>query len=117
LNRICLVLPLLPGKADALRDFYRDVEGDQRGGYEATEKRLGVTLEAVFIHEDEKCLMYWETEREWIDVLRTLAESRDKFDVWFKEGLIDILGMDFNNPPETQPESIHAELLSIYDVR
>lgn len=117
MNRICLVLPLLPGKADALRDFYSDVEGDQRAGYEATEKRLGVTLEAVFIHEDDTCLMYWETEREWIEVLRTLAESREPFDVWFKDGLIDILGLDFNNPPETQPKSIHAELLSIYDVR
>jgi hypothetical protein len=116
MTRICLVLPLLPGAADALRDFYADVEGDRRAGYESTERRLGVTLEAVFIHEDN-CLMYWETDRGWLDVLRTLADSQDEFDLWFKQGLIEMTGLDFNNPPETQPESIRAELLSIYDVR
>lgn len=116
MNRICFVLPLLPGQADELRAFYRDVEGDRRAGYEATERRLGVTLEAVFVHGDD-AIMYWESEREWLEVLRTLADSDDEFDVWFKEGLLEMSGLDFSKPPETQPESIQAELLSIYDVR
>jgi hypothetical protein len=116
MNRTLLVLPLLPGQADPLREFYTDVEGDRRAGYEATEQRLGVTLEGVFIHED-KCIMYWESEGPWLEVLRTLAESDDEFDVWFKEGIEQVTGMDFSQPPENQPDSIRAELLSIYDAR
>jgi hypothetical protein len=116
MNRTLLVLPILPGQAEPLREFYVDVEGDRRADYEATERRLGVTLEGVFIHEDT-CIMYWESEAPWLEVLRTLAESDDEFDVWFKDGVLQVTGLDFSQPPETQPESIRADLLSIYDVR
>jgi len=42
--------------------------------------------------------------------LKLFSESRDEFDMWFKQRLADSTGVDLNNPPEMKL----PELLSSY---
>ncbi len=46
-------------------------------------------------------------------VLGMFVESRDEFDLWFKERLANATGVDLNNPPEMQL----PQLLSTYEAR
>lgn len=37
------------------------------------------------------------------------VESREEFDMWFKKRLLEVTGLDLNNPPElTLPEVVSS---------
>src|SRR5207247_1909966 len=44
----CIVVPVKPGKEEALRDFYREVDGPRRDDYDRSEQRLGITKEIAW---------------------------------------------------------------------
>jgi len=41
------------------------------------------------------------------------VQSRDEFDLWFKQRVLDISGLDLNNPPEMEL----PDLLSVYQAK
>lgn len=45
----CMVFPVKPGKAPAIKDFARETMGPRRREFEASEKRLGISKEAWFL--------------------------------------------------------------------
>ena len=40
MDHTCLVVPLLPGKEEALRAFYRDVNGPRQEEFDQSEQRM-----------------------------------------------------------------------------
>jgi hypothetical protein len=108
----CLVVPVLPGKADVMRDFYREVDGPRKADYERSEQQLGIGKEVAWLaHGDEGDLavIYIESEN-FEQAFGQFVQSQDEFDLWFKERVLEISGLDLNNPPEMEL----PELLSVY---
>jgi hypothetical protein len=98
--------PLLPGKTEQDRD---DIEscahGTRRAAHEASRARHGITREAVWIQPTPLgdlavvCLEADDLEA----ALAGLASSQEPFDVWFREQIRDVHGINLEDgfpPPE-----------------
>ena len=111
MDRVCWVTPILPGKVQAARDFYAEMEGPRREELDAAERRLGIGKEIVFLAElaDGPALVFYMESENLDDSVSTSLASQDEFDLWYKAGLADITGVDLGLPPAK------AELLSAYE--
>jgi Family of unknown function (DUF6176) len=112
MDHTCLVVPLKPGKEQALRDFYRDVES-RHDEYDRSEQRLGITKEVAWsapMNGGRAAVIYIESD-DFATAFSRFVQSQEEFDLWFKEQVLDLSGLDLNNPPEVEL----PELLSVYD--
>ena len=102
MEQICLVLPILPGKSQEARTFQGELDGPRKADYDVSERRIGITKEAWFIApvaEGEQFVAYIETG-DFGKAFQLFVESREPFDLWFKERLADATGVDLNDPPK-----------------
>jgi uncharacterized protein GlcG (DUF336 family) len=114
MDRICVVFPLLPGKTEDARAFQRELDTDRKADYARSERRIGITKEHWFIASvpaGDQLVAYMEGE-DFGRALGLFAQSRDGFDVWFKDRLAEVTGVDLNNPP---PDLRLPELVSSYE--
>ncbi|MCA1669067.1 MAG: hypothetical protein LC793_17065 [Thermomicrobia bacterium] len=113
MDHIGFALPILPGKAAATRAFQRDLAGPRMAEYAASERAIGITKELWFLQgtpNGDFLVAYMESP-DFGAALGKFAASRGAFDVWFKEQLADVTGVDLNAPP---PGPL-SELLSHYE--
>jgi len=112
MNQICLVVPILPGRTPDARDCMRELEGDRNAAYRRSEQRIGIVKEAWYLARTpagDQLVGYMESP-DFPKALSLFSQSRDEFDLWFKQRLADATGLDLNTPP-TAPL---PELLSSY---
>jgi hypothetical protein len=112
MERMCLTIPVRPGRRDELVEFMREVDGPRHDELGTTERRIGVTREVFFLAaggDHDLLVMYLEGESLG-DSLGSFIASREPFDVWFKERFAACTGVDLNDPPPLEP----AELLAAY---
>ena len=115
MGHTCLVVPVLPGKEGELRAFYREVDGPRQQDYERSEQRLGITKEIAWVAPVDggsAAVIYIESEN-FEQTFSEFVQSQDEFDLWFKQRVLDISGLDLNNPPEMEL----SELLSVYQAK
>ena len=114
-DHTCLVVPVLPGKEDELRAFYREVDGPRQQDYDRSEQRLGITKEIAWrapIDGGSAAVIYIESEN-FEQAFSQFVQSQEEFDFWFKQRVLDISGLDLNNPPEMEL----PDLLSVYQAK
>ncbi len=115
MQQVCVVVPILPNKTNAARDFMRELETKRKAEFDRSERRIGITKEVWFLAEapsNDQLVAYMESE-DFGRALGLFAQSRDEFDLWFKRRLAEATGLDLNNPP---PDMKLPELLSSYQV-
>jgi hypothetical protein len=102
------VFPVLPGKSEQLRAFAKQVMGARASEMDSSRRPLGVTREAVWLQQTpmgDMGLVLLEGENV-ADANRRFAASTDPFDVWFKESVLDITGVDFGQPIPAMSETL-----------
>lgn len=112
MERMCLTIPVRPGRRDELVEFMREVDGPRHDELGTTERRIGVTREVFFLaagSDQDLLVMYLEGESLG-ESLGSFIASREPFDVWFKGRFAICTGVDLNDPPPLEP----AELLAVY---
>jgi hypothetical protein len=112
-NHVCLVLPILPGKSDAAREFQRELDTVRKAEYDASERRIGISKELWYLAplpSGDHLVAYMESE-DFNSALGAFVASRDDFDMWFKQRLAEATGLDLNAPPANMSM---PELLSFY---
>jgi len=109
MQRFCGAFPVLPGKSDAGREFAKTCMGSKRAEFSEALKRQGTSNESWFLQstpQGDMVLVYFETE----DVQKTfeiLAKSKGPFEVWFKQQVKSVTGVDLEQPSnEPPPEEI-----------
>ena len=112
MDQICLVLPIKQGKSDAARAFMRELETERKVEYAVSERRIGIDKEAWYMASTpagDQLVAYMETP-DFGSALSQFSQSRDAFDLWFKERLDESTGLDLNHPPEgmTLPELLSS---------
>jgi hypothetical protein len=112
MDRMCLTVPVRPGRRDELVEFMREVNGPRHVELDATERRIGVTREVFFLADgvDHDLLVLYLEGESLGDSLGSFIGSREPFDLWFKERFAACTGVDLNDPPPLEP----AELLAAY---
>ena len=107
-----LSAPLLPGKEEEWRRFVQEVIEERLPEYEQFRRRLGIRNESVWLARTktgETVIAHLEARApEW--VAPALSTSRDPFDVWFKERLMEFHGQAY----ESVPKSVAARLIFAY---
>jgi hypothetical protein len=102
--------PVLPGKEDEPRKFARETL-DRREEFEASQRRLRVTTEEWALQQTpmgSMVIVRFESP-DVAAVFADFGQSNDAFDVWFKERVLDITGVDLSAPSdEPLPEIILA---------
>ncbi len=115
MDQICLVLPILPGKTAAAREFQRELDGPRKSDYAASERRIGISKEVWYIAaipSGDQFVAYMESQ-DFNKALSMFVESRDEFDLWFKQRLADATGVDLNDPPDMSlPELVSSYVVS-----
>jgi len=109
---IAFAVPVLPGKSDQMRQFARETHGPRLEEYRASDRRLGASRESWHLQhtpQGDFVLVYFEAT----DVQRVFSQfaaSRDPFDVWFKQQVLEISGIDFNEPPPAAPSECLGDI-------
>ncbi len=101
MDQVCFALPLIPGKTEAARAFMRELEGPRKAQFAASEKRIAITKESWYLQQTpngDLFVAYMESP-DFTRALAAFAESKDEFDLWFKQQMADVTGVDLNNPP------------------
>jgi hypothetical protein len=95
------VSPILPGKEDACRRFAQEMAGPRRSESGASRRRLGLTTERSYLqHTPQGALLIIYGEGDHPEqMFERLASSQDPFDVWFRQQVQDIHGLDLTQPP------------------
>jgi len=109
MDRVCLILPIQPGKTEDAREFQRELDGPRKPEYAASERNIGIDKEVWFIASTpsgDQLVAYMESP-DFNKALGMFVQSRDDFDMWFKERLANATGVDLNDPPPmTLPEVV-----------
>ncbi len=108
MQRSVLVFPTLPGRhpreiADEMRSRPRE--------YEESRRRLGVTLERVFLQHTpmgDYTVVYFETRGDITDSFAKVVASDLEIDRWFISAVKDVHGVDLRQPAEGSPPETAA---------
>jgi hypothetical protein len=95
-------LSLIAGRTEDARAFMRELDGGRAAEFDKSERRIGITKESWFLQhtpQDDLLIGYMESP-DFAKALRLFAESRDAFDIWFKERMAHVTGIDLNDPPQ-----------------
>ena len=109
MQAIAFAAPLLPGKTDADREALAScAQGDRRAEHEASRKRAGITRESVWIQRtpDGDVAVVVIESPDIQAAMGALATSDAPFDVWFREHIREVHGMDLAADDSPPPEQL-----------
>ena len=93
------VFPVLPGKEAAVKQFAKDMQSKKKD-FEKSEKRLDVKRETWFLQTSPQgTLVIVNFEAKDLNkALTGFAKSTDPFDVWMKDQVKQLTGLDMSAP-------------------
>ena len=100
--------PVLPGKDDEARKFARETMEDRREEFNASQKRLNTTKAEWALQQTPMGSLVL-VRFECADPEATFAEfgqSQDPFDVWSRQRILEISGVDMSALPDEPPPEI-----------
>jgi hypothetical protein len=99
--------PVLQGKDDEARKFAQETL-DRRDAFDASQERLGVTKEEWALQQTPMgSLVVVRFEADDVEgAFEGLAQSSEPIDVWFRERVLEITGVDLSAPMEGPPPEI-----------
>ena len=111
---LMVALPVHAGQENAARDFAHECIGPRYGEFDASERRIGIPRENWYLLRTAAgafFVIYIEGANLQAS-LGAFIQSREPFDMWFKEQLRAFTGVDLNAGPP--PAEMVAETLAEY---
>jgi hypothetical protein len=101
-----MTLPILPSQAEGIRRMRDEALGPRRSEYEESRRRMGVTKEQAWVQTTpmgQIVIVYWEVDDPQ-RALRQMAESQNQFDIWFRQFIENVHGVDITQeqPPASE---------------
>jgi hypothetical protein len=101
--------PVQPGKIDAARALAKETMGEQRSGFNESQKRGGITRETWSIQEipdGNAFVLVWFESPDPDKAFTELAQDDSDFAVWFRDRVKEVSGVDLTEPQEGGPELV-----------
>ena len=98
---LAFALPILPGKQEAWRRFYQELQESRHCEYEESRLRLGITRESTWFAQTaqgEMAIVCLEADHPE-QVFSGLAASALPFDNWFRQQLLEFHGFEVAKQP------------------
>jgi hypothetical protein len=111
MQKYAFAVPILPGQEAANRQFAAELTGPRRADFEASRQRMGIRGERVWTQatpQGTMSVVYLEAD----DLGRAfteLATSQDRFDVWWRQQILAMHGIDFSQPLPGPPNELILE--------
>lgn len=109
MQSFCGAFPVLPGKEQAGKEFGKACMGSRQKECAEYLKRVGITKQSWHLQRTPQgsfVLVYFEAA-DAPKSFEILAKSKEPFELWFKEQVPQITGVDLSKPSEgTMPEQI-----------
>jgi hypothetical protein len=109
MEAIGFVVPVLPGKAQADRDWMEEMGGSRREEYEAVWKKHGLSRHAVWQQETPGGtvdVVFLEAD-DIAAAMQGITSSDDEFSEWFRGRVKDVHGIDLTSEPPPVSTQIH----------
>ncbi len=103
---LAIAAPILPGKAEDFRRFAKEAVVTRRKEYEEYRRRYSLTKELAWIQQTpmgDMLIVLLEAD-DPVRANQAFAASKDPYDLWFKQQVGAITGIDFNQPIPVIPE-------------
>src|SRR5688572_15069129 len=99
MERVCFMLPIFPGKTEEARRFVAEMGGPRWAEYDRSQRRLGIEEEEWFLTSlpSGDYFIFLMRGHDFARVIALMAQSNDEYDRWFKQQLIDLVGIDLHN--------------------
>ncbi len=109
-------LPIKPGQSEAARAFAKECFEHRYAEFDASERRCGIRAENWYLHHTPSGdLLTLQIEGDDLNAgFATFMGSRDPFDLWCKQQMADLTGVDVNAGPP--PAEMIAETLGEYNM-
>jgi len=101
-----IAFPLLPGKRDALDRLVRALTGERKSEYDTAQAT--VLRESWFVQstpQGDLIIVHFDAP-DVEAVFAGLATSQEPFDVWFRDQVLDITGVDLSQPSPGTSECV-----------
>ena len=109
---IAAVYPILPGKTEAWKEFTQEMSGSRKNEHAASRQRLGIRRETAFLQQTpmgDMAIIVTDTDKDVGELFQSLAMSSETFDVWFREKVKELHGLDVTQPPPGPPPEKHFD--------
>ena len=109
---IAFTIPIIPGKEELDRQTMEELVGPRRDEFEASRKRLGITREAAWHQETPNgtaAVVHLEAD-DLGTAMQGIASSQEPFDVWFRERMGEIHGVDLAEPAPPPKQVLDFQL-------
>lgn len=105
----CFFVPILEGKTQAAYDFAKELNTTKRADY--TNAQATCTQESWFLQETPHgaFMIVYFVSPNGDAVMGNLAQSDEPFDMWFKDQILEITGIDCTQP---MPGGLPKQVLS-----
>lgn len=111
MGKVAFAAPVLEGKLDTWKKFNAELDGARHDDYVASRKRVGVTSERVWHQQTpmgDLAIVYVDGPGAE-SMMPQMAASQDPFDLWFKDQIKEIHGIDLTQPPAYPPPELQHE--------
>jgi hypothetical protein len=111
MSSMAVALPILPGKSEAWQNLIAEMAGPRRPENDEFHQRLGLTRANWYLQQTpqgDMAIVHLEGE-DAAGSFQKWAESDHPFDVWFKQQVGPLYGIDFNQPPAGPPSQMVYE--------
>jgi hypothetical protein len=109
MGSIGFVVPVLPGKEQADREWMDAMADQRREEYHSAWKSLGVTRHTVWQQQTPNGtvdVVYLEAA-DIPTLMDGISSSNEAFHQWFRERVLDVHGIDLRSESPPQSEQIH----------
>jgi hypothetical protein len=107
---LIVILPLLPGKQEAWRQFCQTLQGSRHHEYDSCLHRMGIARQAIWLSQSMRGdLVHLHLQVEQCEqMLTVLATSAHPFDRWLRKQLLELHGLDLAYNARSADELILA---------
>jgi hypothetical protein len=101
MDQVCFSLSVLADKTEDARAFFRELETQRKSAYAASEQRINILKESWHLQQTPQgdLLLAYIESPDFTNALSLFSQSQDEFDLWFKQRLAEVTGVDLNEPP------------------
>ena len=106
--RVAIAFPILPGKADEAKGFAQQLMGPRHDEFVEAEQRFDFTRQYWFLQAAPAgtlLIAYLEADNP-LHALQQFAAAQTPFDLWYKQQVQTLTGLDMSQPPQSLPEQI-----------
>lgn len=108
---VAFVAPILPGKLEAWRRFNQESLGHWRDDHDAANRRHGITRELGWLQQTpggDLAIVFLEVTNPE-SFFQDLANSETPHDVWFRQQVLEIHGLDLAAPGEGEISTLEFD--------